>query len=239
MWKRISHSLALLAESLADFLFPRYCTCCRDRLSLHERVICASCLLNLPRLRHGSFTDNDVARTFWGLFPIERGTAWFHYPKNSGYSRMLADLKYHNHPEIGDVLGRIMAEELLPKGFFDGIELIVPVPLAREKEKQRGYNQSAHIATGISQVTGIDVDAESVCRIVANPSQTKLTEAERRENVRGIFAVVHPERLENRHILLLDDVMTTGSTLCSCAETIAAACPVRISILRLARGGQS
>ena len=239
MWKRISHSFLLFVASLADFLFPRYCACCRDRLSLHEQVICTSCLLNLPRVRHSSFTDNDVTRTFWGLAPVEKGTARFYYAKSSGYSRLLADLKYHNRPETGDVLGRIMAEELLPRGFFNGIDLIVPVPLAREKENQRGYNQSACIASGISQATGIGVDTASVRRIVANPSQTHLTEAERRENVQGIFAVADPERLKNRHILLVDDVMTTGATLRSCAETIAAACSVRVSILCLARGGQS
>ena len=239
MWTKISHDLALLAESLADFLFPRYCVCCRGRLSLREQTLCSACLLNLPRMRHASFTDNDVTRVFWGLVPVGKGTAWFHYPKDSGYSRILSELKYHDHPEVGTAMGRIMGEELLAQGFFDGMDLIVPVPLARRKERQRGYNQSDYIARGIAGVTGLPADTGCVRRTVANPSQTRLTDAQRRENVRHIFAVTRPELLEGRHVLLVDDVMTTGATLLACAEAVATARPRLVSILALARGGQS
>ena len=206
-------------------------------MSPGEEVLCVRCQADLPRVRTVSFEENDIARIFWGLVPIEKGISFFHYTPHSPYSRILFELKYHNHPEVGKTMGRIMAEELKATSFFDGIDLIVPIPLSRKKERQRGYNQSDWIAWGISEATGIDTT--SVVRTKSNPSQTTLDHRQRRENVRDIFAVRHPESLEGRHILLVDDVITTGATMLSCAETIARACRVRFSVLSLAWAGHS
>ncbi len=204
-----------------------------------EEVLCVRCLADLPRVRVASLKDNDLVRIFWGLVPVEKGISFFHYTRHSPYARILFELKYHNRPEIGAAMGRMMAEELKAMGFFEGIDLVVPVPLSRKKERQRGYNQSDWIARGISEATGIPADTKSVVRTKSNPSQTTLDHRQRRENVRGIFAVRHPDCLDNRHILLVDDVITTGATMLSCAETIARACRVRISVLSLAWAGRS
>ena len=208
-------------------------------MSPGEEVICVRCQADLPRVRTVSFEENDIARIFWGLVPIEKGISFFHYAPHSPYSRILFELKYHNHPEVGKTMGRMMAEELKATSFFDGIDLIVPIPLSRKKERQRGYNQSDWIAWGISEAPGIPTDTTSVVRTKSNPSQTTLDHRQRRENVRDIFAVRHPESLEGRHILLVDDVITTGATMLSCAETIARACRVRFSVLSLAWAGHS
>lgn len=208
-------------------------------MSPGEEVICVRCQADLPRVRTVSFEENDIARIFWGLVPIEKGISFFHYAPHSPYSRILFELKYHNHPKVGKTMGRMMAEELKATSFFDGIDLIVPIPLSRKKERQRGYNQSDWIAWGISEATGIPTDTTSVVRTKSNPSQTTLDHRQRRENVRDIFAVRHPESLEGRHILLVDDVITTGATMLSCAETIARACRVRFSVLSLAWAGHS
>lgn len=208
-------------------------------MSQGEEVLCVRCQADLPRVRTVSFEENDIARIFWGLVPIEKGISFFHYTPHSPYSHILFELKYHNHPEVGKTMGRIMAEELKATSFFDGIDLIVPIPLSRKKERQRGYNQSDWIAWGISEATGIPTDTTSVVRTKSNPSQTTLDHRQRRENVRDIFAVRHPESLEGRHILLVDDVITTGATMLSCAETIARACRVRFSVLSLAWAGHS
>ena len=208
-------------------------------MSPGEEVICVRCQADLPRVRTVSFEENDIARIFWGLVPIEKGISFFHYAPHSPYSRILFELKYHNHPEVGKTMGRMMAEELKATSFFDGIDLIVPIPLSRKKERQRGYNKSDWIAWGISEATGIPTDTTSVVRTKSNPSQTTLDHRQRRENVRDIFAVRHPESLEGRHILLVDDVITTGATMLSCAETIARACRVRFSVLSLAWAGHS
>lgn len=208
-------------------------------MSPGEEVICVRCQADLPRVRTVLFEENDIARIFWGLVPIEKGISFFHYAPHSPYSRILFELKYHDHPEVGKTMGRMMAEELKATSFFDGIDLIVPIPLSRKKERQRGYNQSDWIAWGISEATGIPTDTTSVVRTKSNPSQTTLDHRQRRENVRDIFAVRHPGSLEGRHILLVDDVITTGATMLSCAETIARACRVRFSVLSLAWAGHS
>lgn len=208
-------------------------------MSPGEEVLCVRCQADLPRVRTVSFEENDIARIFWGLVPIEKGISFFHYTPHSPHSRILFELKYHNHPEVGKTMGRMMAEELKATNFFNGIDLIVPIPLSRKKERQRGYNQSDWIAWGISEATGIPTDTTSVVRTKSNPSQTTLDHRQRRENVRDIFTVRHPESLEGRHILLVDDVITTGATMLSCAETIARACRVRFSVLSLAWAGHS
>lgn len=236
---RIGHDLSLWGRSLLDFLFPRYCACCRKRLSLQEEALCILCLEGLPRVHFSSWEDNDIARLFWGLVPLQRAAAFFFYSRHSPYSRILFELKYHNHPETGRTMGRIMGEELGRSGFFEGIDLIVAIPLARNRERQRGYNQSVWIARGIAEVTGLPIDTQSVVRTVSNPTQTRLDERQRQDNVRNIFGVVHPERLEGRHILLVDDVITTGATMKSCAETISRTCHVRLSVLSLAWAGQT
>ena len=208
-------------------------------MSQGEEVLCVRCQADLPRVRTISFEENDIARIFWGLVPIEKGISFFHYTPHSPHSRILFELKYHNHPEVGKTRGRMMAEELKATNFFNGIDLIVPIPLSRKKERQRGYNQSDWIAWGISEATGIPTDTTSVVRTKSNPSQTTLDHRQRRENVRDIFAVRHPGNLEGRHILLVDDVITTGATMLSCAEAIARACRVRFSVLSLAWAGHS
>ena len=192
-------------------------------MSQGEEVLCVRCQADLPRVRTISFEENDIARIFWGLVPIEKGISFFHYTPH----------------EVGKTMGRMMAEELKATNFFNGIDLIVPIPLSRKKERQRGYNQSDWIAWGISEATGIPTDTTSVVRTKSNPSQTTLDHRQRRENVRDIFAVRHPGNLEGRHILLVDDVITTGATMLSCAEAIARACRVRFSVLSLAWAGHS
>ena len=142
-------------------------------MSPGEEVLCV-------RVRTVSFEENDIARIFWGLVPIEKGISFFHYTPHSPHSRILFELKYHNHPEVGKTMGRMMAEELKATNFFNGIDLIVPIPLSRKKERQRGYNQSDWIAWGISEATGIPTDTTSVVRTKSNPSQTTLDHRQRR-----------------------------------------------------------
>lgn len=135
-------------------------------------------------------------------------------------------------------MGRVMACDLIRTDFFNGIDFIIPVPLSRQKERKRGYNQCLWLARGIAEITGIPIHTDSVSRIISNPSQTTLSHSERRTNVANIFKVEHPENIENRHILLVDDVITTGATLLSCAEAISQCRNVNISILTLAQSSE-
>lgn len=226
-------------RALIDFFFPRQCVVCGRNLAVEESFLCSSCLLGMPVVRYASYEDNPMAQAFWGLVPFERAAAVFHYRHDSAFSRVLFEMKYHHNPRICYEMGRLMAAKMSAAGFFAGMDVIVPVPLSEERLRERGYNQSEYLAKGIADVTGLPVVTEAVVRTVSNPSQTTLGADSRRENVRGIFAVADAGALSGRHVLLVDDVMTTGATLLSCAETMACQCTIRLSVLTLAVAGHS
>lgn len=174
-----------------------------------------------------------MAKTFWGQIPIERAAALFYYEPHAETANILYELKYKNHPEIGEVMGRLMAREFQPEGFFDGIDGIVPVPLARKRQRQRGYNQSHELAKGISEITGLPLFDKVVRRTVFEGSQTSLGRWERNENVEQVFELRDAPTIQGKHLLIVDDVVTTGATVIACAKELCKAEGVRISILSL------
>lgn len=218
-------------------LLPHRCAICRRVLADGEEGICISCNINLPRTYCHLTRDNAAERIFWGRLGVERASAYIYYRKGSTSRRLLHLLKYEGRKDLGDVMGRFMAAELKADGFFEGIDIIVPVPLHRRKERARGYNQSTCLAKGISRVTGIPVDLASVVRERYTESQTKKTTYERWENTDGVFRLLRPERFADRHVLLVDDVLTTGATTIACADAFSAVDGIRISVLTLALAG--
>ena len=219
---------------LVDLIAPRACVVCGGRLGIHEFFICGSCNLQLPRTNYADNPyENDMARLFWGQLPVERCAALFFYQGGSGPSQILYELKYKNHPEIGEFFGRMIAEEWNDTGFFEGIDLIVPVPLAKERQRQRGYNQSLHIARGIGSVTRLPIVTNAVSREQFVESQTQKDRWQRNENVEGCFRFNDGSALKGRHVLLVDDVVTTGATICSCGREMLKAGDVRFSILTI------
>jgi ComF family protein len=219
---------------LVDLIAPRACVVCGGRLGIHEFFICGSCNLQLPRTNYADNPyENDMARLFWGQLPVERCAALFFYQGGSGPSQILYELKYKNHPEIGEFFGRMIAEEWNDTGFFEGIDLIVPVPLAKERQRQRGYNQSLHIARGIGSVTRLPIVTNAVSREQFVESQTQKDRWQRNENVEGCFRLNDGSSLKGRHVLLVDDVVTTGATICSCGREMLKAGDVRFSILTI------
>lgn len=223
MWSRV-----------LDFVSPRLCAVCGSRLSVTEHALCSACCLRLPRtgfcLRP---YDNPVAQAFWGQADVERAASFFYFEPHSEVSRMIYSLKYKGRPDIGVALGRLAAGEFMAAGFFDGVDVIVPVPLARKRLRERDYNQSAEVAAGVSSLTGISVDERSVCRKAFKTSQTKLGRWERLGNVSGLFEVRRQERLLGKHVLLVDDVFTTGATVMACASAVAAVPGTTVSIMTL------
>lgn len=219
---------------LVDLIAPRACVVCGRRLGIHEFFLCGSCNLQLPRTNYADNPyENDMARLFWGQLPVERCAALFFYQGGSGPSQILYELKYKNHPEIGEFFGRMIAEEWNDTGFFEGIDLIVPVPLAKERQRQRGYNQSLHIARGIGSVTRLPIVTNAVSREQFVESQTQKDRWQRNENVEGCFRLNNGSALKGRHVLLVDDVVTTGATICSCGREMLKAGDVRFSILTI------
>lgn len=218
-------------------VFPERCVVCGRRLCAAERCVCIPCFQSLPFTRLHGERGNVVERLFWGNLPIVRANAYLHYYAGADSRKLFWSLKYYHRPQVGRYMGRAMAADLADSDFFDGVDLILPLPLSRRRERRRGYNQSAELARGVSEITGLPVDAVSVARTVDNPTQTQLTAAERQMNVSGIFRLLRPEALRGRHVLIVDDVVTTGASLISCGKAIAAAGDVRLSILALALAG--
>lgn len=226
-----------IIKDIANFLFPQYCICCGERLSKQEKHICISCLANLPRTNSHICSGLPPEQLFWGKIPIERALCFF-FHESTGIKQIIWSLKYNNQPDIGRYIAHIFAEEIKDYGIFDNIDIIIPVPLSWRKRIKRGYNQSDYIAKGISEVTGIPVITNAVKKIKHTESQTNFDNFQRQENVKGIFSVVNPKLIEGKHILLVDDVLTTGATLCSLGNTISQAANVKISVLTLALAGQ-
>lgn len=231
--KRTSH-LKDWFSSFIHLLFPRSCMVCGGPLMKDEDCICTLCNMELPRTYYHLRKDNPVEQLFWGKIPLGRATSYFFYRKGSDFCRIIHQLKYGGQKEIGSIMGRYMANEMIESGFFSGIDLIIPVPLHKKKQRLRGYNQSEWIAKGVKAVTGIPIDTESILRKKNTETQTHKSILERRDNVEGIFELQRPETLVRKHILIVDDVLTTGSTTLACASCLVKVEGIRISILTLA-----
>ena len=219
---------------LLDLISPRLCVVCGQRLTVSEEIICSRCNLHLPRTDfHRNPYENEMAKLFWHQLPIERATALFYYEAHSETANILYELKYKGHLEIGEIMGRLMAKELQPSGFFDGIDAIVPVPLAKKRQRQRGYNQSLEIACGISDITSLPIYNKVVGRNAFEGSQTHKGRWERNENVEGVFELKDPATIQGKHLLIIDDVVTTGATVIACAKELCKAGHVKVSVLAL------
>lgn len=219
---------------LLDLISPRPCVVCGNRLAVTEEVVCSKCYLHLPRTDFGhDLYENVMAKLFWGQIKLEKATALFYYEPHAETVQILYEMKYKNHPEIGVVMGRMMAKELMKSGLFEDIDALVPVPLAKKREHERGYNQSLELAKGVSEVTHLPIANQVVRRTKFVDSQTHRGRWERNENVEGVFELVDGDSLSGKHVLLIDDVVTTGATIIACAQEMQKASNVRISVLAL------
>ena len=220
-----------------ELFFPRYCVLCGGRLPKGEEFLCFKCLSGLPRTQMGAQTGNVMEKNLWGKLPVERASAFIYYTKGGDSSKLLYDLKYRGNYRLGVYLGRCMAAEMIPSGFFEGIDYIMPVPLHEKRRKERGYNQSEMLAEGISLLTGIPLSKGLMVRTKQTETQTRKGSYERWMNMKDVFECPSPEQLEGKHVLLVDDVMTTGATLVSCADALGGIPRLRISVLTLALAG--
>ncbi len=223
-----------------DFLFPRYCHVCGNRLLPQEQTLCVHCNVELPRTFYWNNPyDNDIAKIFWGRIKTERAAAYIFYRSHSGAANMVYAFKYNREPYVAKEMGKMMAKEM-GGTFFEGIDCIIPVPLNRKRIRKRGYNQSECLARGVAGVTGIPVINNAVIRNVNTVTQTTLDMTERLENAENIFCLTKKaNKLQNCHCLLIDDVITTGATMTSCAKEILRISGVRVSILSFGSATQT
>lgn len=217
--------MSVITEYILRFInliAPKQCAVCGNRLAISEDVICSICNLHMPRTYYSKKPyENNMAKLFWGQIKIEKAAALFFYEPHSEMSRIILSLKYLNHPETGELMGRMLAEEASMNGFFDDIDVMIPIPLTKKRQRQRGYNQSEEIARGINEITNIKIVSKAVIRKYFKSSQTKMNRWQRQDNVKDVFALGKESDLNNKHILIIDDVVTTGSTIIACAQKIA------------------
>ncbi len=223
-----------IANDFIGLFYPRICASCSEPLVRNETLFCTTCRYELPRTIFHNDKENEVAQIFWGRVPVEYATAHFYFQKGGRVQELLHKLKYKGQKEIGVELGNMMGRDL-EQSPFNQIDIVVPVPLHHSKKRKRGYNQSECVASGIAKAMSKPLDTSSLIRIIANPTQTRKHRFERWTNVEGIFALKSPENIENKHILLVDDVVTTGATLEACASVLLQAKNVKVSIVAVAK----
>jgi ComF family protein len=207
---------------------------CHSDLAEAESVICTSCLYHIPRTKYWFDPENPVAKIFWGRVLVENACSFFFFTKGSRYRKLLHYLKYNGKREVGFVLGKEFGNELSKSDFYRDIDFIVPVPLHPKRLKQRGYNQAEEIAKGLEESMGKPISTDNLIRAEYTETQTRKTRTERVKNVSKAFKLAKPEELIGKHILIVDDVVTTGATLEECAVTILQAQDVKVSIVTLA-----
>jgi len=221
-------------DDLISLLFPRLCYACGNHLMRNENLICTECYVVIPRTNYHNEKDNPVARLFWGRCMIEKAAAFSYYNKGSRIRTLIHNMKYKGIKEIGFELGKIYGSSLTASGFMKGIDLVIPVPLHPSKKRVRGFNQSETISMGIANIARLPVDPGSLARTIISATQTKRSRYERWTNVEGIFKVKDPHKISGKHILLVDDVITTGSTIESCTNELLKIEGVRVSVVALA-----
>ena len=228
--------MSLLIDYFRDFthlLFPFNCLGCGAALDENENPVCEHCREDLPVTTYWRQQGNSVEKLFWGKIPVEHASAFAFFKKGNNVQRLMHALKYRGHEEVGEILGQWYGEALRETSASE-VDVIVPVPLHNQKRKQRGYNQCDSIARGLARVIQRPVISNAVVRLRYNESQTTKGVYERWLNVKELFRVEKPSVLTGRHVLLVDDVVTTGSTLEACAGAILAVPGCKVSVATLA-----
>lgn len=217
-----------------DLFYPNLCCVCNESLMGGEHVVCLKCLNDIPRTNFHKERNNIVEKRFWGKARVEFGTAFYFFSKGSQYRKIIHMLKYKKGREIGYIFGKYAANDLKESDDFCHFDYIVPVPLHPDKLKIRGYNQSEEIARGVSEVLGVPMETETLYRASNNKTQTKKSVYERWENTKNIFQIHNKETFAGKHVLIVDDVLTTGSTLIACVNAILESEGAKVSIFTLA-----
>jgi ComF family protein len=214
-----------LKNSLLHILFPHVCDGCGSDLINEESTLCIKCIAEMPGTNFHLHTNNPVEKIFWGRVPITGATAQYYFTKESLMQSLMHQVKYKGNKELGKQLGRLMGYDLQKSNRFNTVDLLVPLPLFPSKEKRRGYNQATVLCEGIAEIMNIEIASDVIVRTQYTETQTRKGRIERWQNMEGKFELVNPEKIRNKNILLVDDVITTGATLEACAHELLQASP--------------
>jgi ComF family protein len=226
-------ALTLIKESLLQLFYPHLCAGCGSDALPVSSHLCVKCMHALPLSSFEKQADNPVEKILTGRIEFEKATAQFYFTKHSVLQHIMHAFKYKGHKDLGHQLGLIMGNQLWQSGRFNDIEALIPVPLHESKKRKRGYNQAEILCRGIAEILKIPVITDVVTKPDATETQTKKNRTDRWKNMEGKFALVNENLIENKHVLLVDDVITTGATLEACALELLRASGVTLSIATL------
>lgn len=224
--------MKILREVL-NFFFPFQCEVCGRLLGEQEKIICLYCFLELPRTNFHNSSENAVSQLFWGRVNITHSASWFYFTKGSPYQKLMHKLKYKGRKDIGYELGKVYGHELKGSPFVES-DIIIPVPLHPSRLKKRGYNQSEFIGKGLAETLGIPLQTGKLIRENSTESQTRKNRFERFLNMEGKFKLTDTQLISGKRVLLVDDVITTGSTVEACATILLEGGCSEIFVLTLA-----
>ncbi|MBO5831246.1 MAG: ComF family protein [Alistipes sp.] len=228
-----------IISTLSSLIYDDGCMICGKSIDDERHHLCLKCRFEMPTTRFCFRSDNPVKEHFYYMSSVVEASSYIFFRSNDAWRHAIHRLKYNGEWRIGLTLGEMYGTDLKASELYDDVDLIVPVPLHPFKFLKRRYNQSEYIAEGISKTLGVEVDRRVLYRSRNNPSQTRQHVAERWTNVDNLFAVRHPERLHGKHILLVDDVLTTGATIISCIRAINSVAPTcKVSIATIAVAGK-
>jgi len=219
-----------LINAFLQLFYPHQCLGCGSDFLRLNQLLCSRCIHQLPETGFFEKGENPVEKAFYGRIRVEEAAALYYFTKNSLVQELMLQLKYKGNRDAGQFLGRMIGHALKTSGRFTGIDLLVPLPLNPKKEFKRGYNQAALICMGISEICRIPILNNAVVRKQFTESQTSQNRIARWLNMEGVFEVRDPEQLVNKHVLLVDDVITTGATLEACGSYILSVSGTRLSI---------
>ncbi len=221
-------------KSFLELIYPNICIACFRERPCDQLPICIKCFNDLPRTNFHKKKDNPFTERFFGRIPLQRATAFLFFEKDTAVQRLIHALKYDDQPRVGFILGKNYGKKLRQEGVFDDLDLIVPVPLHPEKLRRRGYNQSEAFGRGLAEGLGKPFCNAVLERKKQSVSQTSMSRMERLKNVADAFHLTDEKAVARKHVLLVDDVMTTGATLEACGLQLLKAPDVRLSCVTLA-----
>jgi ComF family protein len=221
-----------IKDSLLHLLFPNVCAGCGNDLINDNTVLCLKCIDAMPETNFERYPGNPVEKKFWGRLPLESATAQYYFTRESLMQHLMHQFKYRGNKELGQQLGKMMGDRLNRSGRFY-IDALIPLPLFTSKEKRRGFNQATILCEGMAGSMNIPVLNDVIVRSQHTDTQTKKSRIERWQNMEDKFVLLKPEAIDNRHIMLVDDVVTTGATLEACGIELYKASNVKLSIATL------